>query len=180
MRGVHRVSGAGGPHRPLPWPCATPDAQVMHRVAASLLSPSTVEDIQSLLCRRRGGTRGQAEDGGGSAGLHQRAEALGGSDGTCDPGKSEWCLLPRGRGPGPLGRKASGGSRFRSLRCPLCSRPWQSRHLLFGISAATSCRRPYTLWSGFGTVRVLLVMFDSSQACSCRSLRHRCHVSAQA
>ncbi|KAK1342337.1 hypothetical protein QTO34_015099 [Cnephaeus nilssonii] len=48
-----------------------------------------IEDIQSLLCRRRGGTRGQAEDGGGSAGLHQRAEALGGSDGTCDPGKND-------------------------------------------------------------------------------------------
>ncbi|XP_054573121.1 rho guanine nucleotide exchange factor 18 [Eptesicus fuscus] len=48
-----------------------------------------IEDIQSLICRRLGGTRGQAEDGGGSAGLHQRAEALGGSDSTSDPGKND-------------------------------------------------------------------------------------------
>lgn len=27
----------------------------------------------------------------------------------------------------------------------------------------------HSLWSGFGTVRVLVVMFDSSQACSCQS-----------
>lgn len=44
-----------------------------------------IEDIQSLICRRLGGPRGLAEDGG----LHQRAEAFGGSDGTSDPGKND-------------------------------------------------------------------------------------------
>ncbi|XP_045441929.1 rho guanine nucleotide exchange factor 18 isoform X2 [Pipistrellus kuhlii] len=48
-----------------------------------------IEDIQSLICRRLGGPRGLAEDGGASAGLHQRAEAFGGSDSTRDPGKSD-------------------------------------------------------------------------------------------
>ncbi|XP_059551714.1 rho guanine nucleotide exchange factor 18 isoform X2 [Myotis daubentonii] len=49
-----------------------------------------IEDIQSLICRRLGGTSGQA-DGGAPAGLHQRAEAFGGSDSTSDPGKSDGC-----------------------------------------------------------------------------------------
>ncbi|XP_036168263.1 rho guanine nucleotide exchange factor 18 isoform X2 [Myotis myotis] len=49
-----------------------------------------IEDIQSLICRRLGGTSGQAE-GGAPAGLHQRAEAFGGSDSTSDPGKSDSC-----------------------------------------------------------------------------------------
>ncbi|XP_070272832.1 rho guanine nucleotide exchange factor 18 isoform X1 [Myotis yumanensis] len=49
-----------------------------------------IADIQSLICRRLGGTSGQA-DGGASAGLHQRAEAFGGSDSTSDPGKSDSC-----------------------------------------------------------------------------------------
>lgn len=48
-----------------------------------------IEDIQSLICRRLGGPRGLAEDGGAPAGLHQRAEAFGGSDGTRDPGQSD-------------------------------------------------------------------------------------------
>uniref|UniRef100_G1QFI1 Rho/Rac guanine nucleotide exchange factor 18 n=1 Tax=Myotis lucifugus TaxID=59463 RepID=G1QFI1_MYOLU len=46
-----------------------------------------IADIQSLICRRLGGTSGQA-DRGASAGLHQRAEAFGGSDSTSDPGKT--------------------------------------------------------------------------------------------
>ncbi|XP_023601771.1 rho guanine nucleotide exchange factor 18 isoform X3 [Myotis lucifugus] len=49
-----------------------------------------IADIQSLICRRLGGTSGQA-DRGASAGLHQRAEAFGGSDSTSDPGKSDSC-----------------------------------------------------------------------------------------
>lgn len=61
-----------------------------HRATRFLPSPSTVEDIQNLLCRQLASANGQAEDGGGSAGLPRRADTFGGCDTVGSPGKSEW------------------------------------------------------------------------------------------
>lgn len=55
-----------------------------------LPSLSTVEDIQSLICRQLGST----EDGSGCGVLARRVESSGGHDSAGNPGKSEWCCLP--------------------------------------------------------------------------------------
>ncbi|XP_008049050.2 rho guanine nucleotide exchange factor 18 [Carlito syrichta] len=52
------------------------------------LAMSQIEDIQGLICRRLGSADGQAEDGGGSAGLPRRAETFGGYDSTNSPSKN--------------------------------------------------------------------------------------------
>lgn len=82
-----------------------------HRGTQLLSSPSTVEDIQSLICRQLGSTNGQAEDGGSSTALPRRAETFGGYDSTSSPGKSEWWhLSPWGWGfSGPQGRSSAAG-----------------------------------------------------------------------
>ncbi|XP_034513598.1 rho guanine nucleotide exchange factor 18 isoform X1 [Ailuropoda melanoleuca] len=49
---------------------------------------SEIEDIQTLICRQLGSANGQAEDGGGSAGLPRRAETFGGYDAVSSPGKN--------------------------------------------------------------------------------------------
>lgn len=64
-----------------------------HRATRFLPYPSTVEDIQNLLCRQLASANGQAEDGGGSAGLPRRADTFGGCDTVGSPGKSEWGFL---------------------------------------------------------------------------------------
>ncbi|XP_037680341.1 rho guanine nucleotide exchange factor 18 isoform X2 [Choloepus didactylus] len=47
-----------------------------------------IEDIQNLICEQLGNTDGQAEDGGGSAALPQRAETFGGYDSRTSPSKN--------------------------------------------------------------------------------------------
>ncbi|XP_034853269.1 rho guanine nucleotide exchange factor 18 [Mirounga leonina] len=49
---------------------------------------SEIEDIHTLICRQLGSANGQAEDGGGSAGLPRRAETFGGYDTVSIPGKN--------------------------------------------------------------------------------------------
>lgn len=93
-----------------------------HRVTRLFPSPSTVGDIQSLICRQLGSANGQAEDEGASAGLRRRAETFGGCDTVSSPGKSEW------------GRSHLGllGAASRNIPFP------EPRHLLLGGSAAAS------------------------------------------
>lgn len=96
-----------------PGPPPYPDAySVTPQSDGFLLSPSTVEDIQSLICRWLGSTNSQAEDGSASTGLCQRTETFGCYNSASGPGKSEWCFLPQGLGLlGPSGRSvAAGGS----------------------------------------------------------------------
>uniref|UniRef100_A0A452RXZ7 Rho/Rac guanine nucleotide exchange factor 18 n=1 Tax=Ursus americanus TaxID=9643 RepID=A0A452RXZ7_URSAM len=62
---------------------------------------SEIEDIQTLICRQLGSANGQAEDGGGSAGLPRRAETFGGYDAVSSPGKNGGLKKACSSDPGP-------------------------------------------------------------------------------
>lgn len=79
------------PHRPRPWAPPHPDAHSVAPGVTGLLCPSTVEDLQSLICKQLGSTNCQTEDGGSSMGLRRRAGTSGGYDSASGPSKSEWC-----------------------------------------------------------------------------------------
>ncbi|XP_046951082.1 rho guanine nucleotide exchange factor 18 isoform X2 [Lynx rufus] len=62
---------------------------------------SEIEDIQNLLCRQLASANGQAEDGGGSAGLPRRADTFGGCDTLSSPGKNGSFKKVCSNDPGP-------------------------------------------------------------------------------
>lgn len=149
---MHRVSGAGVPLHPLPWPCA-PDTQCD---CTEWLHPSCLRpQLRTSRASSAGGwaapvawqkmgvplracTRGQRPLEAPTAPV-----TLARVSGASSPG----------RDPGRLGRKASSSSRFRSLRCPLgrASYCYLASLLLLPVSVRTVCGQglgpPNCCWS---------------------------------